>query len=178
LTPEPTATPNSPLFVRFLEPDVGSTVQSNTITVAGLTKPGAAVRINDVPADVDAEGNFRGEATLTPGANAIEVVATGSAGERVRGFMTITYVEPTPEPHFLLVTEPEDQLIISDQPIRVEGRTVPRALVNVNGVSIPVDDEGEFSTLVQLIRGENSIDIWAFADGKSLTTIRTVTYSP
>jgi hypothetical protein len=177
-TPTPTPTPERPLFVQFLEPAFGSTVRDETITVVGLTKAGAAVRINDIPAEVDAGGNFQGEATLTPGANVIEVLATGSNGERVRGFVTVTYVQPPPEPLFLLVNEPLDQIIIADQPIRVAGQTVPRAIVHVNGVGIPVDNDGEFSTLMQLREGVNEIDIWAFADGRSVTTVRTVTYSP
>jgi hypothetical protein len=176
--PTPTLTPDRPLFVQFLEPAFGSTVRDETITVVGLTKAGAAVRINDIPAAVDAEGNFQGEVTLAPGANVIEVLATGSNGERVRGFVAVTYVQPPPEPLFLLVNEPLDQIIIADQPIRVAGQTVPRAIVHVNGVGIPVNSNGEFSTLIQLSEGVNEIDIWAFADGRSVTTVRTVTYSP
>jgi len=177
-TPGPAPTAGPPLFLRVLEPDYGSTVRSRTTTVGGVTSPGAVVTVNGRPVNVEMEGDFQAEVFLTPGINVIEVVASDATGDQIRDFLAVTHAEPTPQPFFLLVTEPVDQIIVSDQPIRVLGRTVPRALVTVKGVAIRVDVEGEFSTLVQLKEGPNTVEIEAYADGRILSTTRTVTFSP
>lgn len=177
-TPGPTPTPRPPLFLRVLEPDYGSTVRSKVITLSGVTTPGATVRVNDSPVNVDEAGDFQLEVSLEPGINVIEVVASDATGDQIRDFVAVTHAEPTPQPFFLLVTEPVDQIIVSNQTIRVLGRTLPHALVSVNGVSIRVDVEGEFSTLVELQPGPNTIKVEAFAGGRELSTTRKVTYVP
>jgi uncharacterized protein YfaP (DUF2135 family) len=161
-----------------IEPDYGSTLRTRVVTVSGVTTSGASVRVNDTPVTVDEEGDFEIEVSLEPGINVIEVVASDTTGDQVRDFVAVTHAEPTPQPFFLQVTEPVDQIAVSNQPIRVLGRTLPHALVTVNGVSIRVDVEGEFSTLVELQPGPNTIEVEAFAGGRTLPITRTVTFVP
>jgi hypothetical protein len=177
-TPGPTPTPRPPLFLRVIEPDYGSTLRTRVVTVSGVTTSGASVRVNDTPVTVDEEGDFEIEVSLEPGINVIEVVASDATGDQVRDFVAVTHAEPTPQPFFLQVTEPVDQIAVSNQPIRVLGRTLPHALVTVNGVSIRVGVEGEFSTLVELQPGPNTIEVEAFAGGRTLPITRTVTFVP
>ena len=67
----------------------------------------------------------------------------------------------TPEPFFLLVTEPQEDSIVSSSPILVAGSTTPDAVVSINGEAVEVDIEGAFSTQVTLEEGPNFIEVVA-----------------
>ena len=79
----------------------------------------------------------------------------------------------------MIVSEPNDQSIVSTSPIPVSGRTSFDAVVSVNGVSVSVDELGIFSTTVALEDGPNIIDIVATdPDGDDLSVIIAVIYRP
>ncbi len=180
-TPTPTATPPPiiPLFLDLRRPAFGSNVETETVLVLGFTTPGASVEINSDQAPVDDVGRFEAEVFLTPGSNVIEVVASDVRGGRLREFLNVTYTPTTPPPFFLLVTEPENQVIVADEPVTLAGRTRPGSLVTVNGVGVAVNARGEFDTLIRLSQGANIIDVRAVSsDGQVLTSRITVNYSP
>ena len=78
-----------------------------------------------------------------------------------------------------MVTEPPDQSIVSQSPIRLSGRTSPQAVVSVNGVSIEVDDLGIFTTTVTVDAGPNIIDVVGTdPGGDSLSTVIAIIYRP
>ena len=80
-----------------------------------------------------------------------------------------------PEPFFLTVTQPTDGVVF-DRVTLLWGRTAPDANVTVNGVAIPVDHLGIFSTTITLRPGENRIHVLATsAEGQSLAKTLTVT---
>jgi hypothetical protein len=79
----------------------------------------------------------------------------------------------------LVITEPQDQSIVSVRNLRLSGRTGPEAIVSVNGVSVNVDTLGLFSTIVTLEPGPNIIDVVATNDdGRGLSTVIAVIYRP
>jgi uncharacterized protein YfaP (DUF2135 family) len=161
------------------QPEFGSTVQTKTVAVAGSTLPGTTLEVNSELVRVDREGRFQTEVTLRAGQNVIEIVASGLRGGQIREFTFVTYNPPPPPPFFLQVNQPSNLIIVADQPIRVEGSTIPQALVTVNGVSVPVDNEGNFSTMVNLQEGVNPIEVQALSpDSRTLQDSRSVTYSP
>ena len=66
---------------------------------------------------------------------------------------------PTPEPFFLLVTEPQGDSIVNSSPITVIGSTTPDAVVSINGESAEVDIDGAFSAEVIIEEGPNVIEV-------------------
>ena len=121
----------------------------------------------------DPNGDFRIEVALTPGVNVIEVVATGGDGMRVSQSLSITALAP--QPFQLVITEPKDQSIVRENPIRIFGRSSPDAVVSVDGVSVTVDAIGIFSAMVLLDDGPNVIDVVATNnDGRILSSVLAV----
>jgi hypothetical protein len=157
----------------------GSHVRGDAVVVHGVATPGATVAINGQATAVDREGRFSAETRLSPGANAIEVVATDSQGNRKSSRLTVTSLALPPQPFLLVITEPQDQSIILQRNLRLAGRTGPEAIASVNGVSVNVDDLGFFSTIVTLEPGPNIIDVVATNnDGRVLSTVIAVIYRP
>lgn len=192
LSVSPTATPvpptlrppatEEPLLLLFLDvqaPDDGSTVRSNAIVVFGETSPGALIDIAGVLADVTPDGRFQAEVTLSPGINILTIVATDGVGNKKTTRLSVTSLALPPQPFLLLVTEPEDQSIVSDSQILLAGRTGPEAITSVKGVSVEVDVLGFFSTIVTLEPGPNIIDVVATdIDGSALSAVIAVIYRP
>ena len=180
----PTATPPytqpvQPLFLELQGPDDGTTVRNSAIVVHGRTVPGATVTIGEVGAVADRDGRFQVEVRLEPGANRIVVVASDDAGRRVSVARSVTFEVQTAGIFFLLVTEPEDQSIVSASRQPVSGRTVPDAIVSVNGVGVNVDAAGSFSANVTLEQGPNLIEVvGTSSDGRVLSAVVAVIFRP
>ena len=178
-TAAPTVEPVPQLVLDVRAPQDGSTVRTDAVVVHGVTSPGALVHIEGVSAVVDPDGRFQAEVALAPGINTIKIVATDSIGNRESRELAVTSLALPPQPFLLLVTEPEDQSIVSEESVRLSGRTGPEAIASVNGVSVSVDVLGFFSTTVTLEQGPNIIDVVATdTDGRVLSTVIAVIYRP
>lgn len=178
-TPEPTDEPAKRLALDIRAPRDGSTVRTDAVVVHGVTLPGAMVDIEGVAAEVGQDGRFQAEIPLAPGINTLQVVATDSEGGSETVLLNITSLALPPQPFLLIVTEPEDQSIVSEESIRLSGRTGPEAITSVNGVSVSVDELGFFFTVVQLEPGPNIIDVVATNDdGRVLSTVLALIYRP
>ena len=174
-----TQTPVPKLFLNVHGPADGTTVRNNAAVVHGVTIPTALVNINGEITAVSKDGSFQAEVTLLPGANLIEVVATDATGNREIKSLTVTFFALPRQPFFLLITHPQDQSIVTESPIGLSGRTAPDAIVSVNGVSVPVDPPGTFSTTVTLEPGPNIIDVVATStDGQVLSAVIAVILRP
>ncbi len=174
-TPAPTPVVEGELSLTILGPESGQTIQADAIVVHGNASPGATVSIAGTIITSDQNGDFRAEAALTPGVNVIEVVAIGRDGERVSQSLTITALAP--QPFQLLITEPRDQSIVRENPLRISGRSSPDAVVSVDGVSVSVDSIGIFTTMVLLDDGPNVIDVVATNnDGRILSSVLAVIF--
>ena len=101
VAPEPTATPvpepvlqSSALQLEVTFPPEDMVVESETITVTGLTSPDATVSINGNLAIPGADGRFSLELTISPHENplVIEVIATSVAGEELSLVRTVIFV--------------------------------------------------------------------------------------
>ena len=136
--------------------------------------------INGKEIELDANGRFQGIVDLASGLNLIEVLAEDiSNGNQLRETILVTSLVLPVQPFFLLVTQPGDQTIITQRSILLAGRTVPGAVVSVNGVSVPVDLVGIFATTIILNAGPNIIDVLATdTEGEVLSTIIAVIYRP
>lgn len=165
---------SSGLMLQVYAPEDGSVVPGSQVAVYGQTSPGARVYIGGEETGVDAQGGFRGEASLAPEENEVVIVALDEEGRRRSISRTVTSLAL---PFLLLVTEPENESIVSESMLRMAGRTGPNAIVSINGRSVPVDRFGYFSGSVALDEGPNVIDVVATNDdGRTLSTVLAVIY--
>ena len=155
-TPEPTPEPtpvNAP-FLNVQEPLDRSIVRQDTVTVRGLTQSGVSVSIRGRAVAAGESGRFQITIPISPGVNLVDVNAIDAEGNRNTQTLTITFLPP--DPFFLTIAEPRDAVAF-ESTVRLWGRTSADAEVTVNGVAIPVDQLGIFSTTVALRPGDNRI---------------------
>ena len=172
-SPVPTVDPSG-LALQVYAPEDGSVVPGSEVAVYGQTSPGARVFIGGEETGVDAQGGFKGEASLAPEENEVVIVALDEEGRRRSISRTVTSLAL---PFLLLVTEPENESIVSESMLRLSGRTGPNAIVSINGRSVPVDRFGHFSSSVTLVEGPNVIDVVATNDdGSTFSKVLAVIY--
>lgn len=66
-----------------------------------------------------------------------------------------------PEGFFLEIITPKDESVVQESSVQVRGRTVPDAVVSVNGQPVEVDASGIFTATVALEIGPNPIEVIA-----------------
>ena len=178
-TPVPTEEPVQQLVLDVQAPRDGSTVRTDAVVVYGVTAPGALVDVGGVVVPVGPDGRFQAEVALSPGLNVLQVVTTDTLGNQKSSTLNITSLALPPLPFMLLITEPEDQSVVADALVRFSGRTGPEAIASINGVSVSVDELGNFSTVVILEPGPNIIDVVAAnSDGSVLSKVIALIYRP
>ena len=110
---------------------------------------------------VDGDGRFRLSVPLAPGVNFLDIIAISPDGLRTGKTLTLTQLLPL-EDIFLTITQPDEQDSTATAPtIQLWGRTASYATVAVNGIGIPVDQLGIFSTTITLQLGLNTINVIA-----------------
>ena len=92
-SPPATADVTAP-FIEITSPIDGSVFAQKTITVAGVTEPGARVFAGSYEADVDADGNWRIVLVLSPGANRATFTAMDAAGNTSSAMVSAVYEPP------------------------------------------------------------------------------------
>ena len=154
----------------------GDIIREESVTIEGVTSPGASVSVRGRAVAAGEGGRFRLRVPLAPGVNTLEIFAINPNGQR-QG-KTITVIHLPAEPCFLTITQPDEQNRTVAQPtIRLWGRTASDAMVSVNGIALPVDQLGIFSTTISLQPGPNVIDVAATCmDGEVLRETIVVTF--
>jgi nitrogen fixation protein FixH len=164
-----TYTPEAPeLSLEIISPEDGAELTGSPVMVSGnVSDASANVTINGVEAEVTEDGTFSASVELTEGENTIEVEATAEGREPVSEIITVTYAPEVPELS-LDITAPEDGAELTESPVTVSGNVSDAsAKVTVNGIEAEVTEDGTFSIGVELIEGENTIEVEATAEGKA-----------
>ena len=180
-TPAPTATPTATLqgLLDVRGPEDSAAVRADSVVVHGYAHAEAAVRINDKPVNLDQTGRFSQIIDLSPGVNAITVNATTPEGATETATLSVISLLLPPQPFFLIVTQPEDQSFVPHPTIPLVGRTTDGTVVTVNGVAVPVDISGVFSTTITLDTGPNLIEVQGTStEGDQISALVAVTYRP
>ena len=137
-----------------------SIIREESVTIQGVTSLGASVSVRGRAVAAGEEGRFKLKVPLAPGVNILEVFAINPDGQRRGEKLTVTYLPL--EPCFLTITQPEEDVTKTNDPnMRLWGRTGSDATVTVNGIAIPVDLLGIFSTTITLRPGLNTIAVVA-----------------
>jgi len=163
-------------------PQDGATVTSSPVTIRGtVSDAGATVKINDRVVEVDKEGSFTTTIEPLEGKNIINITATRD-DKTINKTITVTYTPEMPEvPELSLeITSPEHGAELTEGTIIVNGNVSDAtANVTVNGVKAEVTEDGVFSASIELVEGENTIEVEAKSEGKdSVIRALTVTYTP
>lgn len=138
----------------------GAVVQTGSVVVHGFANAASEVQVNGQTTEIDEEGHFQRVVELSPGLNNIQVVASGQNGESRSATLNVISLALPPQPFFLLITQPpENQRFVTHPDVLLAGRTTPETMVSVNGVAIPVDVVGVFSTTITLDPGPNIINV-------------------
>ena len=162
--------------LRILGPDDGTRATTNAVVVYGVVRPGATVQVNGVATTVETNGRFKREVGLSPGFNFISVVAADQFGNLETAVITVVF--PL-QPFVLEIIEPKNQSVTTERLVRVVGLTGSSATARVNGLPVPVNQVGEFSTTVRLDEGANVIEIVANnEDGQELSEDIAILYRP
>ena len=176
-TPTPAVTIEGLLDVRGPEDD--SAVRADSVVVHGYAHMDAKVQINDMSVPLDETGRFSQLVDLSPGFNTITVEAEIPDGESEIATISVVSLLLPPQPFFLIITEPLDQTFAVQPTIPLVGRTTAGTVVTVNGVAVPVDVSGVFSTTVTLESGPNIIEVLGTStDGEELDALVAVIYRP
>ncbi len=176
-TPTPAVTIEGLLDVRGPEDD--SAVRADSVVVHGYAHLDAKVQINDMSVPLDETGRFSQLVDLAPGFNTITVEAEIPDGESEIATISVVSLLLPPQPFFLIITEPLDQTFAVHPTIPLVGRTTAGTVITVNGVAVPVDVSGVFSTTVTLEPGPNIIEVLGTStDGEELDALVAVIYRP
>lgn len=150
-------------------------VSNNLVSVTGRVPPDVTVTVNDREATVSEQGDFALDLVLDEGENVLRVVATDEVGNKSELERRITLSSQGP---VITLTSVSDGMTVRDPSLRISGKVDPGSTLRVNGDTVPVDANGNFSTLVALQGGNNLITVTATDLAGNATTVqRTVHYA-
>lgn len=150
-------------------PEANAWVSNNVVRVAGAAPPDVTVTVNDRPAPVDAEGNFGLDVVLQEGDNVIRIVATDSVGNRSLEERVVHLRSRGP---IITLANVPDGLKVRDASLGVTGQVDPGSRLVVNGNTVPVDNQGNFSSVVALQGGNNLLTFSATDRAGNTTTLQ------
>lgn len=138
------------------------------VTVAGAVPAGASLRVNGQEAVVAEDGTFQREVILQEGDNILRIEATDDVGNLATQEL-ILHRKTTPPALELNV---EDNSVFQQAEVQLNGTTEPGALVTVAGQAVTVSPLGEFQTTVNLIDGQNLLEVVAQDQASNVTRLQ------
>lgn len=109
-------------------------------------------------------------------------VALKSQGDNNQKISVIGSSSPTPAAGQLLITDPEENSLVSTETVTLKGKSEPRSAImvttQVDAVSTASDNSGNWTADVKLDAGANEILVTAVNEqGEEFSTQITITYS-
>lgn len=153
------------LAIRFTAPAEGTVLRQTPAQVAGMVSdPSAAVNVQGLPAEVDADGRFSLSVPLASGANLLHARARahGRSAEAVLNLVHAPPVAPR-----VRILEPAEGALTRAAVVPVKGTVSdPAATLTVQGRSVPVAADGSWSTTLSPPEGPLTLQARAMsADG-------------
>ncbi len=168
----PKAPAQARLRLEVTAPATRATVTDPIVTVSGIVSESSAkVTVKDTPVQVAANGAFSYPVPLNYGSNSIIVRATLEGQNPLSRTLTIT------RNLVLDVSTPLDKGLVSEDIITVAGKVSDTAAkLYINGTEIVINEDGSFSSPVQLYYATTTINISTVLDGvEPITKLVTVT---
>ncbi len=139
-------------------PPPGFATSASSITLTGVTEPGATVVVAGQATAVDAVGGFSAVMSLVEGVNAIEVSATDSIGNVATTTVLVTSDQTAPAISQLLSSA---GLLTNGGTTVISGVVDEPVSLTVGGADTVVRVDGSFEAIVALVEGSNAIAIVA-----------------
>src|SRR5437667_210520 len=139
-------------------PTPGLVTSAATVTVTGVTEPGATVSIGGSSVFVDGSGAFSAAVSLIEGTNTIPVSAIDALGNTASTSLTV--VSDSTAPAISLLRSSAGLLTSKDLTV-VSGVVSEASSLTVAGTAVMVHADGSFEAPVSLVEGSNSIAIVA-----------------
>ncbi|MFQ5907303.1 MAG: S8 family serine peptidase [Thermoplasmata archaeon] len=153
-------------------PPPGFATSASSITLTGVTEPGATVVVAGQTVAVDAVGGFSAVVSLTEGANAIGVSATDAIGNVASTTVSVTSDQTAPAISQLLSSA---GLLTNGGATVISGVVDEPVALTVGGADTVVRADGSFEVTITLVEGSNAIAIVATdAAGNQASTSLTV----
>jgi YD repeat-containing protein len=166
----------TPPTLTITSPVNGITTNQLNVTITGTVADSTdvVITINGTPVQVGGNGAFTGQVTLSEGLNSFTVVATDAAGNS--STVTRTIIRDTTPPTLTVVQPLNGMITKQDTTLVVGTATDSTALtLTINGASVPVGGNGQFSFQLSLVEGSNLLSIVATdAAGNTSTVTRLV----
>ncbi len=163
--------PHKSLFLSVTSPAEDMKINRPIIPVAGITTPGAEVTVNDNTVKVARDGSFKYQIHIPDEPDEYTVTVTSRyRGEEKEIVITVVY-EPVQEKLELSISSPKDGQLIGTNSIRIIGKAVFKARLEVSGGGGSItrtftvsSSDGSFAVDLQLTErdiGEYPIEITA-----------------
>lgn len=145
-------------------------INQKLITVRGRVEPNVTLEVSDNNVQVGADGSFTTDVMLQEGANtlyfkAIDEVGNVSVEERV------VHLKTTPP---MISINVEDNQVVNEPSLKLWGQTEVGSFLTINRQPVTLDAQGRFQTLVNLVEGENIIEVNVQDRAGNTTTMRRI----
>ncbi len=149
ITQPPEVTISSPLN--------GEWLNENLVNVEGTVPPGTSLKVNGQEAVVGADGIFQREVILQEGENVLRFEATDDVGNVSLQELIVRRKTTAPN----LTINVEEGEVFQQSEVQIIGKTDSGVLLSVGGQTVAISSLGEFQTTVNLLNGENVLDVVA-----------------
>lgn len=157
-----------PPEVVITSPDNGEWIRESIINVAGVVPVGTSIKVNGQEAVVAEDGTFAREVILQEGENILHVAATDDVGNVTTQDLVIRR-KTAPPPLSLNV---ENNQSFQQPAVQIMGKTEPGVLLKIGGQVVAVSSLGEFQANVNLVQGDNLLEVTAQDQAGNLTSLQ------
>jgi adhesin/invasin len=169
-------------LIHITEPANNSITLSARATVRGVVSSTIGLKllqVNGATVPVDSTGQFTATVDLQPGTNTVTVVAEDDLGGVSASSVTITRAG---QPPLIRISSPPDNYLTGDSSLTVSGTAESPSgairSVRVNGSGAMLGADGSWTARINLVAGENSIQVVAEDTmGQTATATRRVTFA-
>lgn len=145
-------------------------INQKLISVRGRVEPGVTLEVNGNEVQVGDDGSFTTDVMLQEGANALHLKATDEVGNVSVEERTI-HLKTTPP---VISINIEDNQVVNEPSLHLWGQTEVGSFLTINRQPVILDTQGRFQTLVNLVEGENVIEVDVQDRAGNTTTMRRV----
>ena len=150
-------------------------VNNNLLTVRGIVPPDVKVTINGREGLVNEDGEFTLDLVLDEGENPLNFVAVDNVGNErtISRQVTLSSRGPT-----ITLNSVSDGMTVYEPSVSISGKVDATSQLQINGNQVPVDANGNFSTIIPLQGGNNLVTLTASdLAGNTSSLQRTIHYA-
>ncbi len=157
-----------PPEVVVTSPENGDWIRESIINVGGVVPVGTSIKVNGQEAVVAEDGTFAREVILQEGENVLRIAATDDVGNITTQDIVVRR-KTAPPPLSLNV---ENNQSFQQPGVQIMGKTEPGVLLTIGGQAVAVSSLGEFQANVNLVQGDNLLEVMAQDQAGNVTSLQ------